>query len=109
MSDRQPQRLENANAYLEQARTLLRKASDANDYQQVAVGVTLAYRQVEPFAPYCADVITFADSLVDVGYTPGANTTRIDCWVALTNELWTRERVTEQVAFMSGLLEQLGG
>ncbi len=69
--------------------------------------MTLAYRQIEPLAPRSADIITFADALIDVGYTPGANISRIDCWVALTNELWTRELVTAQVDFMSGLPEQL--
>lgn len=109
MSDQHQHRLEKAHAYLGQAKTLLGRASDAKDYEQVVVGVTLAYRQVEPLVPRRADLITFADALLDVGYTPGANTSRIDCWVALTNEVWTRAQVTAQVDFMSGLLEQLDG
>lgn len=109
VSDRRQQGLEKAHTYLGQAKTLLGKASDAEAYQQVAIGVTLAYRQIEPLAPRSADIITFADALIDVGYTPGTNTTRIDCWVALTNEPWTRAQVTAQVDFMSELLEQLDG
>lgn len=106
MSGREQQRLENAKSYLGQAKTLLNKATDAKDYERVAVGVTLAYRQIEPITPYSTDVIAFEDSLVKVGYTPGANTSRIDRWVALTSEVWTRERVARQVSFVSKLLEQ---
>lgn len=79
MSERKQPYLGNAKAYLGQAKTHLDRAADAKDFERVAAGVTLAYRQIEPITPNSSDVLAFEDSLIKAGYkwvTPPAPTPR---------------------------------